>query len=76
MFTVRNQYIKAHAYAAPDQGIFERGGSSLAVIYSITNFLFLMKLYEFIQPHLLEKRGLKSPEPPSGPGPVMVSFAA
>ena len=26
--------------AAPDPGIFERGGSPLAVIYSITNFLF------------------------------------
>ena len=28
------------ARAAPDPGIFERGGSLLAVIYSITNFLF------------------------------------
>ena len=38
-------------------GIFERGGSPLAVIYSITNFSFLMKLYEIIEPRLLEKRG-------------------
>ena len=27
-------------YAAPNSGIFERGDSPLAVIYSITNFLF------------------------------------
>ena len=49
---------------APDLGIFERGASPLAVICSITNFLFLIKLYEIIEPRLLEKRGLQPPEPP------------
>ena len=28
------------AVTAPDPGIFERGGSPLAAIYSITTFLF------------------------------------
>ena len=42
---------------APDPEIFGRGGLSLAVIYSITNFLFLIKLYKIIEPRLLEERG-------------------
>ena len=49
----------------PDPGIFERGGSLLAVIYSILIFSLLMKLYEIIEPRLV-KEGV---ETPSGSGP-------
>ena len=61
-------YLPGHSErrvaAAPDPGIFERGGSPLAVIYSITNFLFSN---EIIEPRLLEKKGLQLPEPPLDP---------
>ena len=46
-----------HGKTAPDPGIFYRGGSPLAVIYSITNFLFQNETIQIIEPHLLEKRG-------------------
>ena len=38
--------LTAVANTGPDSGIFERGVDLVAVVYSITNFLFfLMKLY-------------------------------
>ena len=52
---------------APDPGIFERGGSPLAVCIALLIFSFLMKLYEIIEPHLLEKRGFDSLNPPLDP---------
>ncbi len=53
----------------PDPGIFEIGRSPLAVIYTaLLIFSFLMKLYEIIEPRVLEKRGFQSPESSSGSG--------
>ena len=43
------------------QEFLKEGVDLVAVIYSITNFSFLMKLYEIIEPRLLEKRGVSTP---------------
>ena len=50
-------------HAGPGPGIFERGVDLVAVIYSIANFLFSNKLYEIIEPRLLEKRGFNTLTP-------------
>ena len=55
--------------SGPDPVIFERGVDLVAVIYSITKFLFSN---EIIEPCLLENRGLKPSEPSSGSGPELV----
>ena len=67
LYTIADLFT-AGCIAAPDPGIFERGGSPLAVIYTVLLiFSFLIKLYEIIEPRLLEKRGFQPPEPPLDP---------
>ena len=43
------------------QECLKEGVHLVAVIYNITNFYFLMKLYKIIKPRPLEKRGLQPP---------------
>ena len=49
-----------HLPTASDPGIFERGDSSLAVIYSITNFLFSNKIIKLLNT-LIGKEGIETP---------------